>query len=258
MDEARDNFDAMSRLFFLGAHRRHHREGVHPDAARPAHLRDDDRHPADPAHALRLRDQFRSEASARRRCSPPTTARTRAASCTRSKNSTYFEFVRRCTTAKPRRTACSRGRGAVRRQHSARISRATCCAAIGHAMLVEADATDPAATSIALAALLNLIRRALHARSQGRLGQSAESAAADRSARPRALQPGGHHPIQHRARADGRDPHHDDGHDHRPRDHPRARARHDGKPARHADAPSEVMHRQDRSLHPHRLRAGRR
>ena len=48
---------------FLGGRR----EGVHPDAAGPPDLRDDDRHPPDTAHSLRLRHQFGPEASARRR-----------------------------------------------------------------------------------------------------------------------------------------------------------------------------------------------
>ena len=39
-------------------------EGIHPDAPRPADVRHDGRHPDDPAHPVRLRHQFRSEASA--------------------------------------------------------------------------------------------------------------------------------------------------------------------------------------------------
>src|SRR6201987_915088 len=50
---------------------------------------------------------------------------------------------------------------------------------------------------------------------------------ADRPARPRALQPGSCHPIQHRARADGRDLNHDNGNDYWPGDYSRARTRHD-------------------------------
>ena len=46
--------------------------------------------------------------------------------------------------------------------------------------------------------------------------------------------PEGDHAVQHRARPDGRGPDDDDGHDHRPGHHPRARARHHGEPALHA------------------------
>ena len=41
-------------------------QGVHPDAPRPADLRDDVRHPDPAAHAVRLRDQLRPEAPADR------------------------------------------------------------------------------------------------------------------------------------------------------------------------------------------------
>src|SRR4051812_36057838 len=43
---------------------RHLRQGTDPAAPRPHHLRDDDLHPADPAPAVRLRHQRRSEAPA--------------------------------------------------------------------------------------------------------------------------------------------------------------------------------------------------
>ena len=52
------------------------RQGVHPDAARPHHLRDDARGAADPAHAVRLRDQQRPEARCRPRSSPRATTST--------------------------------------------------------------------------------------------------------------------------------------------------------------------------------------
>ena len=51
------------RLFVL-ALARHRRQGVHPAEARPADVRDDRRHPDHPARAVRIRDQFRSEAPA--------------------------------------------------------------------------------------------------------------------------------------------------------------------------------------------------
>ena len=69
------------------------------------------------------------------------------------------------------------------------------------------------------------------------------------------LQPGRHHPIQHRARPARRDPDHDHDDDHRARGDARDRARHDGEPARHADQAGRDHDRQDRALRPGRLRA---
>ena len=74
--------------------------------------------------------------------------------------------------------------------------------------------------------------------------------------RARALQPGGDHAVQHRARADGRDPDDDDGADDRARDHPRARARDDGEPAVHAGDRARGDDRQDRALRDDRPRPG--
>ena len=126
------------------------------------------------------------------------------------------------------------------------------------ALLVEADATDPAATGNALGSFGTLLDTALAKRSQrpARVCCNAPAArsicAFTRSTTRRAITqynivPG----------PDGRDPDHDDDHDHRPGDHARARARHDGKSALHADATARSADRQDRALHRRRLRPGR-
>src|SRR5207253_7243703 len=50
---------------FVSTPARDYLKGIHADAPRPSHLRDDARHSADSTHIVRLRDQFRSAASAR-------------------------------------------------------------------------------------------------------------------------------------------------------------------------------------------------
>ncbi len=50
--------------FQLAAFLGHRGEGIHPDAARPRHLRHDDRHPNGATHPVWLRHQFRPEAPA--------------------------------------------------------------------------------------------------------------------------------------------------------------------------------------------------
>ena len=59
--------------------RRAARQGVHPDAARPHHLRDDAGRAADAARAVRLCDQQRPEGPARGARRPPATTTTRRA-----------------------------------------------------------------------------------------------------------------------------------------------------------------------------------
>ena len=172
-------------------------------------------------------------------------------------NTGYFNVV-----AQPRDRG--RGRRAARAAArcsscctSPRISRASCSAASAPAVLVEADATDPAATGNALAALQQVEHhgprprphRAARARCKARPG-------ALRDPRAPALQPRGHHAVQHRAGPDGRGAHDDDGDDDLDRDDARARARHDGEPARHAGAPARGDAGQDRALHRRGLRAG--
>ena len=76
-------------------------------------------------------------------------------------------------------------------------------------LLVEADATDPMAAGGAEPAR----RAGLRPRPAG---PAASARAAGGPARAPALQPRGPDRLQHRARADGRDPHHDHGADDRP------------------------------------------
>ena len=80
MAQAEGQFRMTGRCFSSDAPAGDDREGVHPDAAGPADLRDDGRHPDHPAHSVRLRDQHRPQAPADRRSSPTTTATSPAAS----------------------------------------------------------------------------------------------------------------------------------------------------------------------------------
>ena len=135
-------------------------EGVRADAARPADLRDDRRHPDPAADAVRLRDQHRSEGAAHggRRADR---ARSRAASCAALENTGYFKIVDQSPAAKreaDRAAAARRGavRDAIPPDFSRRLLRGE-----RPALLVAADATDPAATSNALAALAQSAQQAL-------------------------------------------------------------------------------------------------
>ena len=139
--------------------------------------------------------------------------------------------TRKRAARRSRRAACSSS------SRFPPISRASSCAASGPSILIEADASDPTATSDALAASSQLVRPV--ARKDLDRAARARSPATPppfEVRRAPALQPRVDHAIQHRARADGRDPDDDDGDDDRPRDHARARARHDGEPARDAAA----------------------
>ena len=85
------------------------RQGIHPDAPGPADLRDDDRHPADPAHPLRLRHQLGPEAPAGRACSWPTTARRAARCCMRSATAATSTSSARLETEAEAREVLARG-----------------------------------------------------------------------------------------------------------------------------------------------------
>ena len=117
-------------------------------------------------------------------------------------------------------------------------------------ILVEADATDPAATGGALAALAALPAPGPGPRPEGR-----RRAAAAPDAPPfqvvvhRRYNPERHHRLQHRARACWASMlSHDPGDDDRARRHPRARARHHGEPAGDAGAADRGDGRQARAL----------
>ena len=107
-------------------------------------------------------------------------------------------------------------------------------------LLVEADATDLQAIGNAVSALTQVAFVAA-ARPERRARGAQGRAAAARDARAPALQPRGHHRLQHRAGPARHHPHHDDGAHDRPRDDARARARHLREPALHPALPIEVM-----------------
>jgi ABC-2 type transport system permease protein len=104
------------------------------------------------------------------------------------------------------------------------------------AMLIEADATDPAATGAALASVRELAAVVARRDLTGPLAPLAATPAPFEVRVHKRYNPEGLTPLQHRARADGGDPDVDDGDDDRAGDDARARARHDGEPARDAGA----------------------
>ena len=186
------------------------------------------------------RDQLRPEARCRRRCSTADHEHLLARSFVRAiENTGYFRVVRDVASGGRRRARCSRPARCSSWSRSRRTSRASCSAASGRCCWSRRDATDPAATQ-------QRARRAAQPepdRARPRPRRAARRAA---SAGPppfelrvhAPLQPRGHHAVQHRAGADGRGADDDDGHDDRARDDARARARHDGEPARDAGAPA--------------------
>ena len=122
------------------------------------------------------------------------------------------------------------------------------------ALLVEADATDPAATGNALARLA-AARRQRAARDWP--GRWRRRPGAARSMRvQRRYNPEGITAYNIVPGPAGRHPDHDDGDDDLPGDDARARARHDGEPAGHAGAADRSDDRQDRALHRDRLGPG--
>ena len=135
------------------------RQGVPAAAPRPRDVRDDRRHSDHPADALRLRDQHRPEAHADGDHRPPTTASSRARSWRRCKTSEYFNIVGELPDEESGPRGARARHGAVRADDSARTSRASCCAASGPSMLLEADASDPTATGAAMAASSQLVGR---------------------------------------------------------------------------------------------------
>jgi len=122
------------------------------------------------------------------------------------------------------------------------------------ALLVEADATDRLRLGFSLGSLEPLFDTALKMILKGRWHRSVQYRP-DRSTRPCALQPGSCYPIQHRARADGRDLDHDNGDDHW------LAILANGNAARwrislNADTPKRSAHWKDSSLHFRRLHPG--
>ena len=207
-------------------------QGVHPDAARPHHLRDDARGAADPAHAVRLRDQQRPEGAAggdRHREPRPV-----------QPGDDLGAGADRLLPLQPRHRQRRRGGGAdparrrrLRRHHPVGLRRP------GGARRPAADPGRgrrhrPGGGE----------RRDLDARHRRRAGAPARDrrgggggrggARPARGRRPPALQPRGHLAVQHRAGAAGGHPADDDGDDDLDGADPRDRARHDGEPARDA------------------------
>jgi hypothetical protein len=139
------------------------------------------------------------------------------------RHSDYFKPSRARPRPRPRRAFAPARRSAVRDQHPGRFFAPT-AARRAPVLLLEADATDPAATGPASPrrALAGLRARP---RPHRPAGPPARPAGAGRRSGSRALQPREHHPVQRRARPDGRRAHDDDGRHHRARHHARARAR---------------------------------
>ena len=155
----------------------------------------DDRRADDAAGAVRLRDQHRPEGPADRRWSSARTRAVHPQPRRGAREHRLFPHRRRAGQRAPRPTGCWRpGEVAVRRHHPAGLLARPACAASGPALLVEADATDPAATGNAVAALQPA---STAARSQhdltGPLAALAPGAGALRAAHAAPLQPGGHH-----------------------------------------------------------------
>ena len=97
--------------------------------------------------------------------------------------------------------AAAARRGAVRRHHPVRLHAPSWCAASAPQMLVEADATDPAATGNAIAALRQPASdQALRARPEGPLADAAAERRAVELRVHRRYNPEGITALQHRAR----------------------------------------------------------
>ena len=124
-------------------------------------------------------------------------------------------------------------------------------------LVIEADATDPAAGSYALAAFNTLATTALRDDLEGPLAARAARPATVPGHHASALQSGIEHAIQHRAGAARSDPHHDDGAAHLPGADARARARHLRESARHAGDAARDHAGQDRPQHPDRRHSER-
>ena len=107
-------------------------------------------------------------------------------------------------------------------------------------LLIQADASDPAASSIALATIADLGKSALKDDLIGPLASRGEQARLHHGD-PSPLQPRRHHAIQHRAGINRGHPHHDHGDGHRDGDDAGAREGDVRESARDAGGPFEVM-----------------
>ena len=234
------------------SHSRRAAEGIHPDAARPADIRHDPRHPDHAARALRLRHQHRPEASADRRRDRRFRARRARHRC-RHADLRLFPHRRSVGEAEAR-TGLADGALAFvvtipRDFHRDLVRGRT------PDVVIEADASDPTAAANAIAAMPEIVRRAIEATADGPSAPESSPAARERCRAP-PLQSGGRQHLQHRAGADRHHPHHDDDADDGAGADARDRARHDGDPSRHAASAARDHDRQDRAVYRHRLRAG--
>ena len=152
----------------------------------------------------------------------------------RAREPEYFRIVRDAPTSAEAERLLATGEVQFVVTIPARTSRASCCAASGRCCWSRPTRPIRRPPATRSPRCSSWRRRRSHDDLTGPLAALQADAAAVRVRVHRALQPRGHHAIQHRAGPDGRDPHDDDGDDDRDRDDPRARARHDGEPARHA------------------------
>ena len=202
-------------------------EGIRADAARPADVRDDRRHPDRAGAAVRVRHQFRS----RRRCRPPSSTTTapnsRAASPPRSQNTGYFAFVRVARRSEAEADAMlARGeiqfaivfpagfsRELLRGERPSVLRRRRCDRPVRNGQCAGGAVAGRRPTALS------------HDLS-GPLSALAPAPLPFDVRRPAPLQPGRRHAVQHRAGAARGDPAVDDGDDDGVRSHARTRARH--------------------------------
>ena len=111
------------------------------------------------------------------------------------RNSSYFDFVRQVKNRSRRPRPARARRQFNLSSTSRRTSTATLLRGDRPAILVEADATDPAATGNALGALPAFLDNALQNDLQRPALLPGPHQRPGRLARPRPLQPGGHHPL---------------------------------------------------------------
>ena len=210
---ARGEGAAVNAWFSLVALVGHRGQGIHPVEARPPDFRHDRRRSGHPADAVRLRDQLRSQAPA------DGAARFRPQRILAQHPGKPFQqrlFHAGREAADERDAAHMLATGEVQfvvtipADFSRRLVRGE-----RPALLVEADATDPAATGNAIAALDQLAQTALAHDLTGRWRRSQRNPAPFEVRIHALLQSRGRHAVQHRARPHGRDPDDDDGDDDR-------------------------------------------
>ena len=253
MNRSADNYGAQARDALLAQPLVGHRaQGVPAAQARPHHLRHGRRHADRPADPVRLRDQHRPQAPADRG-GDRRTQRVHAQLSGGDEDQRLLRVRRRADERGSGARRAGARRRAVRRQLPRRLHpQAAARRASGAADRGRRHRPGRRRRGDRIGARA----RHLGGRAKtckGALAPLAGGPRAVRGACAQALQPRGADAAQHRAGPDGRDPDDDDGDDDRPGDDARARARHDGEPARHAGAAAGGDDRQDRALHLHRF-----